>query len=220
MNAPPPQTVFLTGFGPFPGVPENVSEDIARAVAEKARHAFPKTRFETAILPVTWQGGPEALLAELDRLKPDIAIHFGVAASATGFQLETAARNHCRLADDATGCHPPALRISADGPNARSTSLPLDSIVAALTRLGLPVALSDDAGGYLCNATLYHSLAHAETAARARPTGFVHIPVALRGEPLDFEQALAGGFEIVRCTIESLAVIQASPVASSAAPCR
>jgi pyrrolidone-carboxylate peptidase len=67
--------------------------------------------------------------------------------------------------------------------------------------------VSRDAGGYLCNATLYHSLG----CARERPgcrVGFIHIPAILGrpgaanrgrvgGRTLTREQAHAGGLEIL-----------------------
>jgi pyroglutamyl-peptidase len=67
--------------------------------------------------------------------------------------------------------------------------------------------VSRDAGGYLCNATLYHSLGCAREAP-GRRVGFIHIPATL-GRPgaanrgrvgasrLSWEQAQAGGLEIL-----------------------
>jgi pyroglutamyl-peptidase len=51
--------------------------------------------------------------------------------------------------------------------------LAVEPIVAALTKAGLPVAASDDAGGYVCNATFYRSLI---AAPEGRMVGFVHVP--------------------------------------------
>jgi pyroglutamyl-peptidase len=51
-------------------------------------------------------------------------------------------------------------------------------IVAALTEADFPATLSDDAGDYVCNTTLYRSL-HAAPAGRR--VGFIHVPPLPRG---------------------------------------
>jgi len=88
-------------------------------------------------------------------------------------------------------------------------SLPVQHVVARLRCLGIAAFVSRDAGTYLCNAALYHSLASAKVAAKAgRRVGFVHIPAALarpgganRGRscacPLTWQQALDGALEIL-----------------------
>jgi pyroglutamyl-peptidase len=87
------------------------------------------------------------------------------------------------------------------------TSLPVQHIVARLRVRGIPAFVSRDAGGYLCNATLYHSLGRAREAP-GRRVGFIHIPATLgrsgaanRGRVgacrLTWEQASAGGLEIL-----------------------
>lgn len=77
--------------------------------------------------------------------------------------------------------------------------------------MGIPVQLSRDAGGYLCNAILYHSLIEArrrETGHIGHRRGFIHIPDRLADERgagarrasaslLDWEGALSGGIEIM-----------------------
>jgi len=62
--------------------------------------------------------------------------------------------------------------------------------------------LSDDAGGYLCNAVLFHGLLCSGGNAMPGVTGFVHIPAQIadmgRGSVLDWDGAVAGGLEIIR----------------------
>jgi len=47
--------------------------------------------------------------------------------------------------------------------------------VKAVTDGGFAAAASDDAGGYVCNATLYRSLL-AVKAGQRRLVGFIHVP--------------------------------------------
>jgi pyroglutamyl-peptidase len=99
------------------------------------------------------------------------------------------------------------------GPALLVATLPAERIVARLTRSGIPCTTSNDAGGYLCNALLYHSL----LAARALPqpflSGFIHIPAEIpradepgRPSALNQTAALAGGLEIIAVCLEPAVV--------------
>lgn len=63
-----------------------------------------------------------------------------------------------------------------DGPAAYLCTLPLREILAALIAEGIPALLSNTAGTFLCNYTLYTTL-DALTRRDARiPAGFLHLP--------------------------------------------
>jgi pyroglutamyl-peptidase len=200
-------TVLITGFGPFPGVPVNATMRLVPALAEAAPRAFPGVRIASAVLATEWTTAPRQLEALLEEIEPDLALHFGVSSRARGFEVEARALNACVQMPDAAGALPPGLAVRAGGPELMATSLPVQHIVARLRRRGIPAFISRDAGGYLCNATLYHSLACAR-AAPGRRVGFVHLPATLarpggsnRGRvgasPLTWEQAHTGGLEIL-----------------------
>ena len=74
--------------------------------------------------------------------------------------------------------------IDPDGPVAYRSSLPVDEIVAALRRGGVPAAASRDAGGYLCNHVFYVLMRLLELERPAARGGFVHVPL-LQTIPLD-----------------------------------
>lgn len=58
------------------------------------------------------------------------------------------------------------------------STLPLSEILDALGREGIPGYLSNTAGTYLCNQTLYSTL-HAISAERSRTiAGFMHVPLS------------------------------------------
>ena len=90
-------------------------------------------------------------------------------------RVETRAMNNVApYRPDAAGALP-ARRLDPSGPAIRRVSLPVGDLVQAVQATGLFVHRSHDAGGYLCNAILYASLAW---CARNRGTkaGFVHVP--------------------------------------------
>ena len=200
---PRSRTLLLTGFGPFPGVPVNASSALVARIAAVARPRLSTVTIATATLPTEWRRGPDRVRALIARLRPEIVIHFGVAEQARGFVIERVGANACLAYADAAGVLPPLTVLDADGPLSRPVTLPVSAIVRALEARGLPVAASDDAGSYLCNAVLYSSLSLATERARPFIAGFVHIPPALDGGPLSFEQAVEGGLVIIETCLAS-----------------
>lgn len=205
---PTVHTILLTGFGPFPGVPENVTAQLVPALARRARATFADTAVHTEIFDTAWTSAPQRAAALIAEHRPALALHFGVAREARGFRIERIAQNVCRDAPDATGCLPLSATLDHAGPDVRSAALDAEAIAVHLEARGFPVSLSDDAGAYLCNAVLYHSLAAAEALSdapgEACRSGFVHIPSDLSRPPLTFPEALEGALEIVRACLTQI----------------
>lgn len=210
------RSVFLlTGFGPFPGAPLNASSVLIERLARLAGGRLPGYAVHAETLPTEWQAGPARLAELLDELDPVIALHFGVSHRARGFVVETRARNARQDICDACGEAPDAPVVAADGPDEMSATLPVGLIVERLRRKRVPVQVSRDAGGYLCNAVLYHSLAEARSrdARGIGPRrGFIHIPDSLskfRGggvrrssvSLLDWDTAVEGGLDIMAACV-------------------
>ena len=203
--------ILITGFGPFPGAPRNASSLLAESVAEAGKHRLPGFALHAATLPTEWRAGPSHLTTLLEELKPAVALHFGISRRARGFVVETRARNKMQYALDACGESPVGDCIAEGSPAEILVTLPTGPMVERLRRMGLPVQLSRDAGGYLCNSILYHSLDHARRSAGdslGPRRGFVHIPDRLLGEArgesrraavsrLDWNGALEGGQAIL-----------------------
>lgn len=169
-----PLTILVTGFGAFPGVRHNPSAALMAALdRRKASFASLGIRLETRILPVIYADIAPRLANLVAEVKPDAILHFGLAPRRRRISIETRAVNRlASLALDATGAPAGRFTLVQAGAFALATRLPARQILASLTRSGIKSALSRDAGTYLCNATLYHSLA-------ARPlafVGFIHIP--------------------------------------------
>ena len=208
-------SVVLTGFGPFPGVPLNATMLLIPQLAAAARGLFPAIDVTTEILATEWIAAPARVDALIATHAPDLLIHFGVASAARGFEIERQGRNACDLAPDASGRLPDAAHVRPSGPDLHASRLPVDAIVHRLRAHGIPAFASLSAGAYLCNATLYHSLA--ETDPAQCHTGFVHIPASLApavapapgaplrtsaGCPLTWAQALEGGLHILATCLD------------------
>jgi pyroglutamyl-peptidase len=202
-------TVLITGFGPFPGVPVNATMRLLPELALAAPRLFPDVRFAVEVLPTEWAAGPRRLGQVLAEVAPDLALHFGVSSRARGFEIEQRAHNTCSAAPDASGVLPVGAALRDGAAEHLAASLPVRHIVTRLRRLGIPAFVSRDAGAYLCNAALYHSLVCArDKTAAGRRVGFVHIPASLarpggtnRGRtgacPLTWEATVVGALEIL-----------------------
>lgn len=209
--------VLLTGFGPFPGVPVNVSGHLVPELAAMAARAFPAFRFEPHVLATEWVSAPMRARALYQELRPAAAIHFGVSGRARGFEIETRGVNRVGTSADACGDTAAAPRLSPDGPPALPSRLPVTVILDRLRRRGIPAVLSRDAGSYLCNALLYHAVDHCrrspDTALGGTRSGFIHIPATVRiegrriapGPPaaISWADLLAGGLEIIAATMRT-----------------
>lgn len=165
-------TILLTGFGPFPGVAENASQRFVPKLAHLAARRFSAHRVVSRILPTEWERAPGRLKTLYERERPKLVLHFGVSSKATCFVIETQAHNLCRSAEDAVGALPSDTHIVRGGPATHATHVPAEEIKRRLAALRVPAELSDDAGGYLCNAIFYHSLLLAEQGEQPATVGF------------------------------------------------
>jgi pyroglutamyl-peptidase len=169
MTAP----ILVTGFEPFAGLSENPSADIAASLDGKE---IGGRRVVGRLLPVDFARHRAALAALLQEFSPALYVGFGLASGEDMIRIE---RFGVNLADfdipDNAGARLVGRPIEPDGPAARAASLPCAEIRAALLESGIPARLSNSAGSYLCNATLYTALGLCGDEQRC---GFIHLPYA------------------------------------------
>lgn len=207
MTASRPTTILLTGFGPFPGTPDNLTSRLVPELAKRAARRFRGHDIVSEIFPTEWARAPQRLNDLYAHHEPKLALHFGVSERAAGFNIETMAVNRCISAPDAAGSLPSAVHIHAGAAECLATRLPAEAIVARLTSLNIPASLSSDAGSYLCNTVFYGALRHAAAGPHGAIAGFIHIPTKLVAagdtlhattRPFDWNVALLGSLEIIR----------------------
>lgn len=165
--------LLVTGFGPFPGAPRNPTETLVAGLAEESPEALGASAVKAAVLPTDYRRSWEKLRRLYAAFAPDVVVHFGLSQRIEAIHVERIGRNFVNPArPDAAGYAPASGRARRSGPEALQATLPVSDIVAALTTAGFPAAPSENAGAYVCNATLYRSL-HAGGAPRV---GFIHVP--------------------------------------------
>lgn len=182
-----PRRVLVTGFGPFPGVPENPSAVIAAGLAERPP---PGVRLLAHVLPTAWSVLPmvPGLAAGAE-----VVLHVGVAAETVRPRLEAVAWNRCAALADADGRQPAEARLAPASPCRLRPRIAAGTIAAAVRRAGRPVDVSHSAGAYLCNAVFFRSLAAAGRRTRPPAVAFLHVqmPGPRRGGRLADLRALA-----------------------------
>jgi pyroglutamyl-peptidase len=132
----------------------------------------------SAVLPVHHREASRHVAVLLGEMAPVAVVHLGLAEGRARLALERAALNvmDYRIADNA-GYRAEGEPCVPEGPAAYFATLPLPEILGALTAEGIPAYVSNTAGTYLCNQTLYgtiHEIAMRELTARA---GFIHLPL-------------------------------------------
>ena len=206
MSGLPDQSVrvLVTGFGPFPGIPHNASTSVALAMEDLP--ATPGVDVATAIIPVVWATARVAARKAAACFQPHAVLHFGVSKRSSGFEIETRAFNMSGRKEDQAGMVRRAHALVRTGKPVLTPTLPPLDLLRALRKGGIPAALSEDAGRYLCNALFYWSLCDGELDARL--VSFVHMP-AFGAEAdvlprLTMEEAVAGARILVRACAEAV----------------
>ena len=188
-------TLLLTYFGPFPGVPVNPTVALAEGAQCLLAQIRPDLNVITRELPVSYDGSSAALRAALQEVQPDALISLGVAVGRDVVSLEQVAINLDSAGiEDNDGdrrCDEP---IVPDGREAYFSSLPVRASYERLRAAGEPVEISYTAGTYVCNHVFYEGQRISRELGLSIPAGFVHVPAICADgeEDADGEEATDG----------------------------
>jgi len=177
---PTAMKILLTGFEPFARVRVNPSQKIVEALAQDRR---PPRAAEliVEVLPTEFRAAGRRIRALLRHVRPDAVVCLGVAASRTAISLERVALN---LDDDAlpdnAGLRLGGRPIARHGPPAYWSTLPLARLHKALQARGIPSAISNHAGTFVCNHVFYLARHEVERLGNRAPCGFIHVPALSR----------------------------------------
>lgn len=168
------KTILVTGFEPFGGSATNPSQQVALGLD---RQTIGDCAIASAILPVDRLGGPQALIAAIDRHMPAAVVCLGEAARRPAVSIERVAINlmDYRIPDN-LGEQVTDAPVAADGPDAYFSTLPVRAMYTAILAAGIPVELSLSAGAFLCNQVFYTGRHYVSSRMLAVPLGFIHLP--------------------------------------------
>ena len=194
---------LVTGFEPFGGDRVNPSFEALRLL----RKRLGAIDLETRALPVVYGAALPRLREAIAAAAPDIVLCVGLAGGRAALSLERVAINvdDARIPDNG-GNQPIDRPVFAGGPAAYFATLPIKAAVAALREAGLPAAVSNSAGTFLCNHVFYGLMHEAASGARRFRGGFLHVPYlpsqAARepGAPSMALEQIVEGIEIILAT--------------------
>ncbi|HFD2078559.1 pyroglutamyl-peptidase I [Serratia marcescens] len=167
------QKVLITGFEPFGGERLNPSWEVVRQLNDME---LVGTRIAARQLPCVFGAALEALNAAIDEVQPVMVLAIGQAGGRTDITIERVAINvdDARIPDN-QGQQPVDEPIVAGGPAAYFSTLPIKAMVSSMREAGIPAAVSQTAGTYVCNHVMY-GLLHRLSGQREVKGGFIHIP--------------------------------------------
>lgn len=195
-------SVWVTGFEPFAGVPENPSSMILDALPAE----LDGVRVQTAVLPTDTNAVLDAL-APIYESEPSVLIHVGVAESRDVVSVERVAVNQRSFSiPDNAGNVIVDQPVIEGAPDQMASRLPTDAVYEAIRNEELPVERSDSAGTFLCNQVMFTSLYRLPERCR---TGFLHVPA----HPRLAAQSGRRGLSLARITNAVLTTLRVSLVA-------
>jgi pyroglutamyl-peptidase len=203
----PKKIILLTGFEPFGGESINPSWEAVRALEGKTM--IDGSVIAVARLPCTFVLSLDVLEQLIRMHKPRIVVCVGQAGGRAELSIERVAINvdDARIPDNA-GAQPIDVQIRTDGPAAYFSTLPIKAIVAALNEKGIPAAVSQTAGTFVCNHVFYGLMQLVAQAPKIKRAGFVHIPFlpeqAIRHPntpSMSLEVMVAGLLQIIESTL-------------------
>jgi len=170
----PTTTVLLTGFEPFGGETINPSWEAVRRLDGWAGPGF---RVVAGLLPCEFGAARGALEALIERHRPHCLIAVGQAGQRAEISVERIAINvdDARLPDNA-GRQPIDEPVVEGAPAAYFATLPIKAIVHRLREAGIPAAVSQTAGTFVCNHVFYAAMHTAAERAQGLRAGFIHVP--------------------------------------------
>ena len=187
--------LLITAFDAFGGGENNISQMLLEALPERVG----EVEVYKLLLPTVFGVAAERAVAAAEALQPDAIVCLGQAAARHAITPERVAVNRMDAAlPDNAGRQPCGEAIEPGGPPVCFSSLPNEAMVNAIRAEGVPAALSDSAGTFVCNSLLYALLRWTARQGRKIPCGFVHLPrpdEALSTEALT--RALAAALRVV-----------------------
>lgn len=165
--------ILVTAFEPFGGRGRNPSLEVLARLRAPAGARLIKAR-----LPVSGRAVGPRVAALLKKHKPDIFVSLGLAAGEAGLRVERFGVNILDYGiKDNSGWRPEGEPVDRGGPAAYAVTLDPRRLAAAARRAGLPAYVSNHAGGYVCNTTIYSALRAIEAAGLATRYAFLHLPL-------------------------------------------
>lgn len=180
--------LLITGFDPFGGASINPAWEAVKLLPEGIAD-FEVHKLE---IPTVFGLATEKVLEKATEIQPDVILCIGQAGGRAAVTPERIGVNirDAKIPDNA-GNMPVGQFVAEDGPAAYFATVPVLAMETAIREASLPGQVSNSAGAFVCNDTLY-GLLHRYAGTHVK-VGFIHVPwLPEQGSPsLELERTAA-----------------------------
>lgn len=165
--------ILITGFDPFGGEKINPAWEAVKSLKDEIEGA----EIVKLQIPTVFKKSAEKLFENIDTINPNVIICVGQAGGRFELSIERVAINldDGRIPDN-NGYQPIDVKIFEDGENAYFSTLPIKAMVEEVKKAGIPTAISNTAGTYVCNHIMYSLLYYINKKNLTTRGGFIHVP--------------------------------------------
>lgn len=162
--------ILVTAFGAF----DNRETNVTTLILNKLKNNINNFNIEKLYLPVALNSSFKITKEHIIKHNPDLIILCGEAAKRSKISIEIKARNlvNKKLCEEDEVDLNKQI-IVTNGDNIIYSSFPTVEALSQVISKNIPVELSVDAGGYICNALYYQ----VENEFRNIPCVFIHFPL-------------------------------------------
>ena len=163
--------LLITGFDPFGGASINPAWEAVKLLPDTIAD-FEVHKLE---IPTVFGLATEKVLEKAAEIRPDVILCIGQAGGRGSVTPERIGVNirDAKISDNA-GNQPVGQFVAEEGPAAYFATVPVMAMEEAIRKESLPGQVSNSAGAFVCNDTLYGLLHH--YAGTATKVGFIHVP--------------------------------------------
>jgi len=163
--------LLITGFDAFGEDSINPSWEAVKLLPEIIAD-FEVHKLE---IPTVFGLATRKVLEKAEEIQPDVILCVGQAGGRDAVTPERIAVNirDAKIPDNA-GNQPVGQYVAEDGPAAYFSTVPVMAMAQAIRDAHIPGAVSNSAGAFVCNDTLYGLLHH--FAGTDVKVGFIHVP--------------------------------------------
>lgn len=165
--------LLLTGFETFLDHPSNPTEELVKRLDGKQVGDY---HIIGSVLPVIFDQAGKRIIAMIKEHQPDAIISLGLSAGRHQITPERVAINCIDGPQDNAGNKYQDQKIDEQGADAYFSTLPIREMVNRMRDVQLPANVSNSAGTYVCNYTMYTVLHFLKQQQLELPAGFIHVP--------------------------------------------
>ena len=191
------QVLLITGFDPFGGATVNPSwEAVAKLPDRIGNWMLCKLQ-----IPTVFGLAAQTVLEKAQEVNPAAILCLGVAAGRSAVTPERIGINvrSARIPDN-QGNQPKDQPVIPGGSDGLFSTVNVSAMAAAIEEIGLPGAVSNTAGTFVCNDVLYTLLHHYH--GTGVKVGFLHVPqLPEQGDP---SLPLADTIRAITAAIQSI----------------